>query len=163
VTEFIADIYTKNSQSTSKYYGICQKFARISKWTIQVGLAVYVVIIATVTLSGSIESVLTGVYKPTLYIYFPMIREYSTVMTIVSFVFNHATAVACIFAVSPGDMFFFLVFANMPMIPSIIKGQLEELTETLQKKDVNVIEIKHRIVQYIRMQRIYNELVVSGR
>lgn len=157
VTEFIADIYAKNSEPKSQYYGICAQFARISKLTTQIGLTVNVVTIAVITLSGSIETIITGVYKPTLYIYFPIGNANSTEMTAFSFAFNHSMAVACIFAIPPGELLFFIIFANMPMIPAIVRGHFQRLTEVLQRKDLNVLDVKRRIVQYIRMQLKYNE------
>jgi cell fate (sporulation/competence/biofilm development) regulator YlbF (YheA/YmcA/DUF963 family) len=61
-------------------------------------------------------------------------------------------------------MFFFIVFANMPMVPLIIKGHLDELTKLLEQKRnvVNAMEIKRRIVTYIEMQRRYNEWVAQS-
>jgi hypothetical protein len=156
--EFIADIYEKNAQPT-QYYGICQKFARISRLTIKFGLGLYLIVLLIAALSGSIETMFTGFYKPTMCIYYPGIHEYSTGMIVLSFIFNHVMAVLDIILITPADMFFFILFANMPMVPLVIKGHLDELERLLEQKwnVVNAIAIKPRILQLIQMQRQYNE------
>jgi hypothetical protein len=157
--EFIADIYEKNSQPTSQYYEICQQFARISKLVVKVSLSIYIVTLTVTALLGTCETLLTGNYKPTMVIYFPGIHEYSTQMMVVSLTVNHLMVVVSLLSIPPGDIFFFILFANMPMVPAVIKGHFDELTRKLEHtgKVVNVMEVKRRIVQYIGMQRRYNE------
>lgn len=112
-----------------------------------------------VPISGSIEIMFTGVYKPSLAIYFPGIHDYSTEMIVLSFIFNQIMVVFCLLLLPPADMFFFILFANTPMVPLVIKGHLDELTKMLELKQnlANELDIKRRIVQYIEMQRRYNE------
>jgi hypothetical protein len=157
--EFLADIDEKNSQPTSQYYGICQKYARISKLVLTLGLSLYLASLMLAAFAGSIETILTGTYKPTAFIYFPGIREYSTEIMVLSVVFNHMMVATALLILPPPDMFFFILFANMPMVPMIINGHLDELSKLLEQKRnaVNAMEIKRRIVQLIQMQRRYNE------
>lgn len=152
IIEFIADIHAKNSQPTAEYYGICQRFARISKLTVQMGLAMYSAAILVIALPGTVATILTGVHKPSLAIYFPGIHDYSSEMTVLLFIFNHVMVGICFLTIPAGEMLFFVIFANIPMVPAIIKRHLDELETVLErKKRKSLKEIK------IRMQRQYNE------
>lgn len=93
-----------------------------------------------------------------MYLYFPGIHEYSIEMFALLSAFNYAMVVISFLTIPPGDMLFFVIFANISMMPSIIRGQLQELAKALQEKKSNVVEIRHRIVEYIQMKRRYNEL-----
>lgn len=118
----------------------------------------YLTTLLVTALPGTCELLLRGDYKPTMLIYFPGVREYSGGMLIASLIFNHFMVVICLLTIPPGDMFFFIVFANMPLVPAVIKEHLDQLTKILeQKRDENRLEIKRRMVQYIQMQRRYNE------
>lgn len=156
--DFIVSIYVKNSKPTNQYYGICQKFARITKQTMIAGFALYYGAIALMTFPGTIETILTGVHRPSLAIYFPRIHKYSTEMTVLQFIFNQIIVVTAFITVPVAEVLIFVIFANMPMVPEIIKQHLEELTKLLERKPKMIfIETKHRIVQYIEMQRRYIE------
>lgn len=157
IIEFIADMYEKNSAKTSKYYGICRQYARITKLTVKIGISLYFAAMAIITLSGTFESIIRNIRKPSMVIYFPGIHEYSTEMFATLCAYNYAMVVISFLTVLQGDMLFFVIFANVPMVPSIIRGQLEELTNVLQEKNLNVVDIKRRIQQYFQMHRRFNE------
>lgn len=158
IIEFITDIYEKNSDASSHYYGICQRFARISKLICTVGFGLYLATLLVTALPGTCKLLLTGDYEPTMLIHFPGVYEYTGGMLVASLIFNHFMVVICLLTIPPGDMFFFIVFANMPMVPAVVQGHLDQLTKILeQQRDRNRLEIKRRMVQYIQMQRRYNE------
>lgn len=157
IIEFIADIYEKNSHPTGKYYGICCKYARITQLTVKIGFALYFGAITIITLSGTLESILRDIRKPSMVIYFPGIHEYSTAMFALLCGYNYVMVVISFLTIPPGDMLFFVIFVNISMVPAIIKGQFEELTNALQEKQMNPVQIKRRILQYIQMHRRYNE------
>lgn len=157
ITEFIEDIYVKNAQPTGRYYAICAQYGRISQLTIKVGASLYFTSIGIITLSGIFETIITGVVKPTMALFFPFVFEYSKIMWWTLMAFNYLMSAICFFTTPPGDMLFFVIFANIPMIPAVIEGQLDELTETIEKQTVRRGEIKYRLLQYIWMQRNYYE------
>lgn len=157
ITEFIEDIYIKNSQPSCRYYDICTQYGRISQLTVKVGGSLYFTAIGIITLSGIVETIITGVMKPTMALFVPFVFDYSTLMWWTLMAFNYLMSVICFFTTPPGDMLFFVIFANIPMIPAVIEGQLNELTEAIQKRTVRTKEIKQRLLQYIWMQRKYHE------
>lgn len=160
IVAFLSDLYEKNSEPTSQYYKICQRFGRITKLTIKVGFGFYIAGTTLTFIPSILEAIIMGVYMPPMVIYCPRILDcFSTGITVSLFIFNLIMAAVVSITICPGDVMFFVMFANVPMITLIIRGHLEGLTVALEQKKVNVGVIKHRMAQYIRMQRRYNEWV----
>lgn len=159
IIEFFKDIYRKNSSTNAKYYAVCKRYSRISKLTVQIGMLCYSAWVTVITLSGALECLLTGVLKPFMKIYFPGVYEgeYSTGFFILLLMFNVSMSLISYVTTPTGDMLFFAIFANVPMVPHIIQGQLDELAEVLEKKQPTLKEIKYRMYQYLVMHKRYNE------
>lgn len=155
VTEFIADIYKKNSDPAAKYHRACQRYARISELVIKIGYGIYS--ISLVVLSGVPELILTGEIKPCLNIYIPGIYAYSTTGYILIMAYNYYVVYISFLTTPIGDMLFFIIFANIPMAPVVIRGQLDELRDRLETNMASMKAIKFRIMQYILMHHDYNE------
>lgn len=161
IIEFFRDIYRKNSNVESTHYDTCKKYSRISNLTVNIGLLCYSAWVTVITLSGALECILTGVLKPFMKIYFPGYYEgqYSTGVFIILLLFNVSMSLISYVTTPTGDMLFFAIFANVPMVPSIIQGQLDELTAVLENKQATIKEVKYRMYQYMMMHMRYNMYV----
>lgn len=113
--------------------------------------------IAIITLAFTLESVIRGISKPTMILYFPGIYEYSTLMYILLTVYNYVMVVISFLTIPPGDMLFFVIFANISMVPRIIKEQLDELDDGIEKAKLSPVEIKRKLFKYLLMHQRYNE------
>lgn len=155
VTAFLADIYEKNSKPGGKYYDRCRQFARISELVIKIGYTIYSV--SLIILSGIVEMLVTGVVKPCLNIYVPGVHDYTTAAFITLMAYNYLIVITSFLTTPIGDMLFFIIFANVPIVPMVIQGQLDELRDKLETETGSLAEIKYRIMQYILMHQSYNE------
>lgn len=122
---------------------------------IKIGYGIYSV--SLIILSGVVEMILTGVIKPCLNIYVPGIYDYSTIGFSLLMAYNYLIAVTSFLTTPIGDMLFFIIFANIPMVPKVIQGQLDEMRDKLETNSGSLKEIKYRIMQYILMHQNYNE------
>lgn len=62
-----------------------------------------------------------------------------------------------VYLIAPaGDMLFYVIFANVPLVSSIIQGQLNELEEVLEQPQTKLLAIKYRLLQYLQMHHKYN-------
>lgn len=156
IFNFIEDIYRKNSASDTKYYKICQYYGNISARTVQIMYTLYFYSILLMGASGAYESYCSGELKPTLLIYLPGIDDRSTCYMLLLVIFNYAIAVMSLISSPLNDALFFVLFANIPMIPKIIEGQLNELNERQEDRMVSRKEIRSRMWQYFLMHSAYN-------
>lgn len=154
--EFFGDIYRKNNDPCSTYYNTCKHYARTTELTIKIAGSGYFGIVIILSLSGVFESVIRGVWKQPMIIYFPGIYEYSTIQFALLIAFNVIMIVVCFVTLPVVDMLFFLMFANVPMVPTIIKQHLNSLDEGIENSRFSPREIKHRLVLYHLMHKSYN-------
>lgn len=157
IINFFDDIYAKNSLPSDKHYAICKRYASITTMTIKVGIVLYSMTSVMITLSGNFEWVATGYFRPAMYIYLPHIHEYSRHAYMWLMAYNYVMAVACFLLIPPGDMLFFIVFANVPMAPAVMQGQLEEFEVALDRGRND--EVRTRMLQFIQMLDRYNRYI----
>lgn len=75
----------------------------------------------------------TGVLEPSLGIYFPMLNGYEELSAVLMHLFNIFVGVPAAFIAATSDSVVYLMFANLTMIPSIIRMELLELKISLEK------------------------------
>lgn len=153
---FIKEIYVKNDDEMSRYYKTCRQFGRISKNILKIGFSFYTanaIFLAQVT---TIEYFRTGELKPCFNAYFPGIYDYSGVTKLLLLLYNYGIAALAVFSATPGDFLFFITFVHIPMISTIIRGQLDELDDILVDHQTTEWEIKIRLIQYLSMHRKLN-------
>lgn len=156
ILNFIENIYRKNSTPDSKYYKLCQYYGVLSERTVKALYSLYFIPIVLIILSSAFELYFAEEYKPPLLVYIAG-SFYSSSWYIAFLVaINWAIAMMASIASPLNDAFFFVLFANIPMIPKIIEGQLDELNEVLGRSKASLQEIKCRLLQYVWMHRTYN-------
>lgn len=157
LTDFFGDIYKKNNDPCSAHYATCKHYARITELTIKIGYSAYFILTFALALSGAVESLFGGVSKQTMVIYFPGISEYSPLQFTLLTLFNIMMGALGFLVVPIADMMFFVMFANVPMVPKLIKEQLNSLEEGIAKLRFSPKEVKHRLSLYLSMHKSYNE------
>lgn len=147
------DIYRKNSQPTDEYFEVCCRYARFTEMMLKIAAANYAGLTAFITVSGLIESALT--MKPAYCFYFPFIHEYSVGQLVMLNAFIGTTGLVTVLVIPAGDLFIYVVVANLTMIPLIISVQLDDLSTRLRQHQANVKDIRRRWMHYIVIHQEY--------
>lgn len=156
--KFFADIHQNNSTSSSKYYSICHRYGQRNRIIVLFGFfgftSLYVVFYAL----GLLQSYLAK--GNTVHVYIPGVYEYSRVGFIALSVVNTLAFVWCALCMMPTDMFFYFVFANIPIVPDIVRNLMDDLNILLRRNpdDASHLLIKHRLLHYIGIHHKFNEL-----
>lgn len=95
--------------------------------------------------------------RPLMILYFPGIHNDSTQLKILLAIFNVLMIMVSFVAIPAGDMLLFAVFGNITMLPQIIREQMEQLEEAMEKKKVSPTEITQKMIKFILMHKRYNE------
>lgn len=149
----LEDIYRKNSQLTDEYYGICQRYARITELMFMITAGSYMGLVAFISIASALES--SPKMQPVLYAYFPFVHEYSLLQLIVLDTFISLICSVNVFVMPAGDLSIYILAANLTMFPLIISMQMDELSTRLQLGRANVREIKRRWMHYILIHHEY--------
>lgn len=157
VMEFIANIYSENSKSQAKHYEMCQKYAPLSQLILKVWGSVYFTIFQTAIAISILEYLITGDMKPFMHIYIPGIDNYSATGFTMLLVLNYILGVCCFFTLIPIDSTFFVIFANFPMISTILTDKLNELNASLENVRKSPRDIHLEFISLIAMHRKYIE------
>lgn len=158
IADFIGDIYKQNAKSHSRYYTmLMDKYARLSVLIVKNVIAAYVILHISFTLFVVGDNIHTGAKTPLLRIYIPGVDEnsmagYAFLMAYTYLLLLFGYSVVCSF-----DALTFLIFANMPMVASVIHGHLDELKEALLNTKTKPNEITYRLLNVILMHKKYTE------
>lgn len=164
IGDFIGYVYKQNSNSTLKYYYsiLCNKYANLSERVIKATITVYIFVCAAFIMLRLGESFYRGKIIVAVEIHFPGIDEETYGGFAFIFFYNYAAIVAA-FAISCFfNLLLFLIFANMPMVSSVIIGHLNDLNDVLLDPDCTSRDIKQRLCSIILMHYKYNEYVVTS-
>lgn len=156
VADFIEDIYKKNAKPRAQnlsYSVLCRKYADRSVKILKAVIVSY----ATVHICFVSLSFLDNLGKrqmvPIFRINFPGVGEHSLFLN----AFNYFSVLIVDFTMCSFDMLIYIIFANMPMVASIITGHLDELRDVLQDKKRKLDDINDRLIQIIFMHKKYKE------
>lgn len=157
IIDFMRNLYTTNAKPTSKYYGLCRKYGRMSKNIVEIGIGFFMTGGLLVTQITTIEYFQTGELKPCLNIHYPGSHSSSGVMNVILVLYNYSLPIFGALTVIAGDLLFSIAFAHIPMAASIIQGQIQELEDDLVNPRSSERQIRVRIMQYLYMHRKFNE------
>lgn len=151
---YFEDIYRKNATANDAYYHICQRYRRIIYNGMRYALIGFGGIIFVHLLLSCYDSYKTKM--PMLFIYFPFVREYTLWQVMSLNLFVGTANLLTVFSEPAGNLMIFMVVTNLTMIPMIIESQLNELSQRVELKVANVMDIKGRLMHYIRMHQDFN-------
>lgn len=162
IIEFIDEIYKKNARTpeTTDFwnYGLCKKYSKITEMIVKFCIAFYALIaIVMVLYTGA--NLFLGVKDTPLRIHFPGLNDATDTGFAILYGLNILLLVFYYFTICSCDMLIYVIFANVPMIASIIIHQLDELKVALLDPECPSSEIKYRILNIILMHKKYNEYV----
>lgn len=159
--EFFGDIYRQNSMSTDKYYSICQQFSELTWKVVSIPHRIYVCMFVLFSIFGLMEYLLFDQSVAIVHIYAPGVHKLSPIFAGVLMLINLFDILLVLILVPPIDLLFFAMFTNVAMIVTIMKKQMEEMTDVLRKykkpESVDRIEMKRRLLEFVAIHHKYNE------
>lgn len=153
--ECFADIYSTNRRPRNKYYGICCKYVRITKFMTKMIAAIYVAAASCALLGGLIESIIKRERLPIARLYFPMINDDYTNNALYGLVlaYNICSLYLWVMCVMPSDEIFFMITVNMLMIPEIVQQDMDELAVQLMQKSTTG---RDHLLRYMKTHQQFN-------
>lgn len=159
ISEFIGEIYKRNAKPRSTYYYysmLCEKYANRSVLIVKIVIYVYSIIVYIlyfILLNGA--NLYYGKMDLPLHVHLP--GDESAIGFAFTAIYNYAGCICACFIICTYDSLMFLIFANMPMVSSVIIGHLDELKLALLDPDCDDREIKHRLYNIVLMHKKYKE------
>lgn len=155
--DFYLDIYCKNSAPTSKYYAICSHFARRSRRMIVLVYNAFLCSSGIAFLTGAFDVWRSHGSSQIMQIYVPGVDVFSSLPCIVLLtLLNSAVFVLAVICFAPVDMFFFLVFGNVPLVAAIVHNQMDELTARLRSGE-HTAAVKQYFLHFIGIHHKHKE------
>lgn len=160
ILEYIAIVYQINSDHGAHHYMLCKKFANYSQLIIITVPAAYFIAVTLVGCVSLYEFVITGILKAPYSLYFPDIYgETSSNAEIPLFVTNIAFIAVCMAIVFSYDSLILMTFCNVLLLSAIIVRELNDFQSILVDENIAEIEIRHRLLKIICMQKKYKEII----
>lgn len=158
VAHFIKDIYKQNSQPRTKYYylQLCRTYGKRSQNILIYGSYVYGLLYFVFQIMLVMEAFYTGQMVPPR-IYFPGIDEKTIGGLSTLIAFNYMVFLCGYVVIISYNLLIFLIFANVPLVSSVITGHMDELTEVLMDPDCHLHEVKCRALTIILMHQKFKE------
>lgn len=160
IAEFIREIYMKNARTinTTNFfnYGLCRKYGSITERIVKIMISLYGLTTFTIILFPGILFFLDERRLP-LCIYVPGLDDQSDLDFSILFVYNSIALIIGMFIACAVNTLILIIFANIPMIATIIIHQLEELKMALMDPECPSSEIKYRILNIVLMIEKYKK------
>lgn len=96
--------------------------------------------------------------QPFLMIYIPGIYEYTGGIRVLIWIVGLLQATGCILLMPPGDVFFFIIASNFPMVADIVQQEMNELSAwvTANRWHAQSNEAKLKFGKYLSLHLKYN-------
>lgn len=120
------------------------------------GFIAYAVMGIDVMAPSFYHSIFNGKMVMSMRIYLPVLDETQAGLAILV-VINCVTTTLGVFNEISFDCLMYVIFANVPMVSSIITGQLDDLKEALLDPDNTLDSNKYRFRTFILMTLKYNQ------
>lgn len=104
-----------------------------------------------------LEAIYTGQIVPPLRIYIPGIDEQTVAGLSTLIVFNYMVFLCGYVIVISYNLLIFFIFANIPLVSSVIAGHVDELSEALMDPDCHLQEVNCRLLAIISMHQKFKE------
>lgn len=162
IGDFIGSIYERNSRPSTKgyYVGLCNKYAGISEIVLKSTIAIYIIFFILFASLVVIESVLMEKLIPPLQAYFPGLDQDLSVSLVLVVSYNYVMTIIAFATVGTYSSLLFFIFANVPMVSSVIIAHLDELKDVLLVPNYSLYNVQHQIINIISMHNKYIEYVL---
>lgn len=158
ITAFYGSIYKKNSTNiNSEYYKVCEKYSRITELVTKITMLAYILMTIFYSSSIGIEYLLFGDVTPPIGMFLPGTRDHTSIQFGLLVAANFLVLFFSIFIATSYDALLFVVFANMPMVASIITLELNDLRNSLLNGTETPKQTHLRFKAIIFMHKLYNE------
>lgn len=159
IGDFIGHVYKQNSKPASRYYylTLCNRFADFSQRLVKSAIVFNIFLTSFFFLAKLGESLYTEKMVLAFEIHFPGLNEESMVAFSVLMLYNYVGGMIVFLISGIYNILLFLIFANMPMVSSVIVGHLDELKDVLLDPGCQYRDVRSRFTNIIRMHNKYNE------
>lgn len=158
ITAFCGGIYKKNSKnSNSEYYNVCEKYSRITELVTKSTLLAYILMTVFYTSSIGIEYLIFNDVTPPIGMFLPGTHDHTSFKFGLLVAANFLVLYFSIFVVVSYDSLLFVVFANMPMVATILTLELNDLRNSLLHGNETTKQTTFRFKAIIFMHKSYNE------
>lgn len=157
VEPFVSNIYKENLTIGSRDYDLCNRYAKVIQ-TIMISVPImYSTAVMLYEASHFVAYFATGTLEPSIGVYYPSLIGYEELSDALMHLCNIVSAQIFIFVAFTFDQIVFSIFANVMMVPTIMKRDLQELKVASEIPKTTTDQIKSKLVQIIRMHWSYNE------
>lgn len=158
ITAFYGSIYKKNSENAnSDYYNVCEKYSRITELVTKITFLAYILMTVFYTSSIVIEYLIFDDITPPIGMFLPGTRDHTSIKFGLLVAANFLVLYFSIFVVVSYDSILFVVFANMPMVATIITLELNDLRNSLLHGNETTKQTNFRFKAIIFMHKSYSE------
>lgn len=157
--EFFADIYRNNSESSSKYYAVCCRFARRSRRIILYAFSFYMYLYVVATMTALYDLWRSNGTENLVHLYIPGYYVSSWYEVTLLTILNFMVVLLTFCCIPPVDLFFYLVFGNVPLVAAIVRSQMDEFSALFRSNRVehDIIFVKRHFLAHIRIHHEYNQ------
>lgn len=156
VIGFLESIYQSNLSEIAREHALCQRFAKRSQMIVILVPVMYAMAGSFYQLPKVYLYFTTGVITPTMGVYYPTINGLEEFCAAFTQLLNVGGCIATGMVGTAIDSLVYMVFANIPMISTIIERDLDELN-VLGVQKSSPKEMKLKLLKIVKMHLDYNE------
>lgn len=146
ITQFIGDVYNKNSRSLNKRnFMLCQRFSKNSQTLLISMASSYAFGLLMLLMPGFYTLCMTGVSAPPLRISSLFFDQNSAFDLIFEWIVNVIEVVITFYVQFTFDILMNTIFLNMLLVSSIIAGHLTDLKVALLNPNTSEVDAKYRL------------------
>lgn len=154
--EHFKNVFRINCMPSDAYYAIAQKYSQRSYAIVVWGLTIFYSSLVFYGAMGGVAAYIAEETRPIVMVYFPFVHEYNGITLAALIVVNILVSITCMLMMPPGDILFFVIFCNFPMISEIVQQQMDEYTISLRRcADGRSISTRP-FMQFIGIHRQYS-------
>lgn len=133
----------------------CQRFSTFTVIIVKLVILIYCLLCSFMLVAGIFTD---GVIA---FVYYPGITAgqsdelYMILYRVIMVLHNYFMLLAAVVIVSPLELIFFLIFANMPLVSLVIRSYVNEFDEMLQRDEVQLVEVREKFRRFIAVHLNY--------
>lgn len=157
IAEFIGDVYKQYTKSDTATYSICQRYANMSSLILRTFIVAYIFVVSMLFVPATLTFILTGQMTAAVGINFPGFEDQSDTSFTFVMILNYLFGPLGVAVVVPFDCLIYLIFANIPMVTSIITKHIENFNKYIAEPSQAFKSTKYGMMVTTWMTLKYNE------